>query len=603
MNFCLFKKILVLAVTLILSFSQAVFAGKDTEDSAAEQTTEDTESSTNSPASTSNFMQAMTVVGSVWGGLKILAEYKQFAIDYVRPFCVGIESVYSSGQNPFANPLHICSGIDRICETYSLTEKGRKNLRDFASPIISQLYQALIDNGGVLPYNFTFAKNTIRSLYFRGEPGSGKSRLVMEELPKIFLKDPQDVIIITNGKGFSESEDIISALLETPQYRIGMDVSLLKQRNLGERIRANAGRGIVVFDDYTKYNTPALDKCILSLHDEGKLNTPQGEIDCPAMLFFFSSDETEEEFLICPEQTVERIVPARRLSEDSEEIIPERTIVRKVGHPEGFVRKTRTVSLTRLNGEFLKDILNNHFLTEVLPVTWRNARVELSNDILDELVRLNESCYGSIYKAFDMSSLQTALLDFRKEFNFSPQASPDLVIDYKDHTVKVLFKNPEEEDEYQTNSEDTRRELDLNPVQQIGCFKSFCRRFGISSCFSSLCGVISSCFCCNNESLEDEDLKYEGNTSQNPNYYRNSHFKTKTTDSIDTQDSDEEQLSSSDDILKQHMVVSKSCTTLPKKSHISCFKSKSYSCAPREARMEEKTEEIHARLFRITLLQ
>ncbi|MDR2458142.1 MAG: hypothetical protein LBD41_06660, partial [Clostridiales Family XIII bacterium] len=385
MNFSLLKKMFVVVVALLLSFNQTVFAGKDGKDSPAEQTSEDTESSIKSATFTADFMQTMTVIGSLWGSLKILGEYKQFAIDYVRPFCVGVESVYSSGQNPFADPLHICRGIDRICETYSLSEKGRKNLRDFASPIISQLCQALIDNGGVLPYDFAFSKNTTRSLYFRGESGSGKSRLVMEELPKVFLKDPRDAIIVTNGKGFSDSEDIINALLGVPQYHLGMGISLVKQRNLGEKIRASAGRGIVVFDDYTKYNTSALDKCILSLHDEGKLNTPQGEIDCPAMLFFFSSCETEEEFFICPEQEVEKIIPARLLSGNRGGTIHEKTIVRKVGHPEGFTRKTRFVSLNRLSGGFLRDILNSYFSTTILPITWKNARVELSHNMLDEL--------------------------------------------------------------------------------------------------------------------------------------------------------------------------------------------------------------------------
>jgi hypothetical protein len=158
-------------------------------------------------------MQAMTVIGSVWESLKIFGEYKQFAVDYVRPLCVGVHSIYSSGQNPFANPLHICRGIERICETYSLSAKDRRDLKEFAFPIISQLEQALSDHGGVLPYDFAFAKKTTRSLYFRGDSVSGKSRLVMEELPKVFLKDLENAIIITNGKGFSESEDVITALL------------------------------------------------------------------------------------------------------------------------------------------------------------------------------------------------------------------------------------------------------------------------------------------------------------------------------------------------------------------------------------------------------
>jgi hypothetical protein len=578
MGFGLFKRILVLVATLVLSFNQAIFADKDGKNSATEQTTEDTESSTNSSTSTSNFMQTMTVVGSVWGSLKILGEYKQFAVDYVRPFCIEVESIYSSGQNPFADPLHICNGIDRICQEYSLSEEGCKNLRDFASPIILQLCQALQDNGGVLPYNFTFSKNTIRSLYFRGESGSGKSRLVMENLPKVFLKDPRDVIIITNGKGFSETEDIISALLGTPQYRLGMDVSLVKQKNLGEKIRANAGRGIVVFDDYTKYNTAALDKCILSLHDEGKLNTPQGEIDCPALLFFFSSDETEEEFFICPEQTVERIVPARQLSKNSEETIPERTIVRRVGHPEGFVRKTRSVSLTRLSGEFLRNILNNYFLTEVLPVTWRNARIELSHSTLDELVRLNESRYGSIYKAFDMSSIQTALVDFRREFNFRPQASPDLVIDYENHTIKVHFRNPEEDP---TSLEYIGPELDLQPIQQIGCFRGFCRRFGISSFFTSLYSGISSCFCCNKENLEDEDSEYD------PNYTENPSFTVEAGGSISSRVFEEQVADpEAEDTLKQDRTVA----SLIKKS-------RSYSYEPTGTRTEKKPGELYAGLL------
>jgi hypothetical protein len=60
----------------------------------------------------------------------------------------------------------------------------------------------------------------------------------MEELSKVFLKDPQDAIIITDGKGFSESENIINALLGVPQYQLGMGISLVKQRNLGEKIIA-----------------------------------------------------------------------------------------------------------------------------------------------------------------------------------------------------------------------------------------------------------------------------------------------------------------------------------------------------------------------------
>jgi hypothetical protein len=490
----LFKKVFL--VVVLLSFNQAVLAD-NTEKEAPEQTDASIKSST----STADFMQTMTVLGSVWGSLKILGEYTQFATDYVRPFFVRIEGIYSSGQNPFANPLHICKGIDRICEMYSLSTKDRKNLKDFASPIISQLCQALKDNGGVLPYDFAFSKNTIRSLYFRGEAGSGKSMLVMEELPKVFLKDPNDAIIITNGKGFSESEDIIDALLGIPQYRLGMGVSLVKKRNLGEKIKANAGRGIVVFDDYTKYNTPALDKCILSLHDEGKLNTPQGEIDCPALLFFFSSDESAEEFLITPEREVKNIIPASSLSKNKEEIIQEKITIRRVGHPEGFARKTRFISLTRLNGNILRDILNNYFLTKVLPITWKNAKVELSSDMLSELAYLNGLPDDSAQQAFDMTSIQTALLDFRREFNFKSQESPDLIIDYKDCKVKVYFRNPQ--DALLRTLEYTGEDLDLQPLQQNGCFISLSIRYGISFLLRSLYNGCSYC-CCNKESPDEE---------------------------------------------------------------------------------------------------
>jgi hypothetical protein len=520
----LLKKKFLLGVLLSISFSfdQAVFAGQDGEESSVEQTT--TKEEQTASLSITDFMQTMTIMGSVWGSLKILGEYKQFATDYVRPFCVGVHGIYSSGQNPFACPLHICHGIDRICEMYSLSERGCKNLRDFASPIISQLCQALRDNGGVLPYDFAFSKNTVRSLYFRGEAGSGKSRLVMEELPKVFLKDPKDAIIITNGKGFSESEDIINALLGIPQYNLGMGVSLIKQRNLGEKIKANAGRGIVVFDDYTKYNTPALDKCVLSLHDEGKLNTPQGEINCQALLFFFSSDETDEEFFISPEQEVEKIIHSRLLS-SSGETIPEKTIVRRVGHPEGFVRKIRFVSLTRLNGEFLKDILNNYFLTKVLPITWKNAKVELSYAMLNQLVSINEFHSDNAQQVFDMTSIQTALLDFRREFNFRSQERPDLIIDYEDYKVRARFKNPD--DEYQRNLEYTGEELDLDPLQRIGCFRSFCRRHGISSLFSGLYNGFFSCFC-NKENPEEEFYpitESDENSSQNADYNRNPYLR------------------------------------------------------------------------------
>jgi hypothetical protein len=349
-----------------------------------------------------------------------------------------------------------------------------------------------------------------------------------------------------------------------------MGVSLVKQRNLGERIKANAGRGIVVFDDYTKYNTPALDRCILSVYDEGKLNTPQGEIDCPAMLFFFSSSETEEEFLICPEQEIEKVMPSRRLLRNSEETIPERTIVRRVGHPEGFARKTRFVSLTRLKGEVLRDILSDHFSTTILPTIWRNAKVELSQDMLTELVRLNEARDDNAQQAFDMTSIQTALLEFRREFNFTPQESPDLIIDYEDRSVKIHFRNPE--DAYQRSLEDRREELALHPVQQIGCFRSFCRRYGISSFLRSLYERLE----------EDYYPEYDRSVLQNPGHHSRERRRTHT--------------STLNDVTAQDRQLPKPANIPsmrePNISPSRYFRSKSYSCSPKSTPMED-IEEMH----------
>jgi len=416
-----------------------------------------------------------------------------FTLNFVRPLWNSVQGQYYAGQNPFASPLHICRGLSRISEQYSLNQDNCRILREFTAPIVMQLAQTLRENDGVLPRNFAFAKDTIRSLYLYGESGSGKSRLVLEELPKIFLRDPRSAIIVTDSKGFSYEEDVFNALFAKPIFTYGSTgVSIKRQRNVGEKIIANAGRGVVVFDDYTKYSTTALDRAIISLHNEGKINTVQGEIDCPALLLFLCSSETEEEFKLFPEQEAERKIPARRLNEeDDDEIIPEQVKVRRVGHPRGFVRRVRHMHLPRLKSENLRKALSDYFDSKVAPNILRNCRVELGPSALDELIRLNERRGGDLEHAFEMSAIQAAILDFKLSMEKRTQ-DMDLVVTFSHSKFQVRLKS------YENLSEttDTTTDNDLIPDRRLGCFASFNRRYGISSGIRRFGSLVSSFFCC-----------------------------------------------------------------------------------------------------------
>ncbi|MDR1364388.1 MAG: AAA family ATPase [Oscillospiraceae bacterium] len=235
-----------------------------------------------------------------------------------------------------ADKESVLENFDRIFEDFY----GQK---EAVSSLKNHLYDIVVGKDQAKWKGEKYSRCDI--IYLYGPSGVGKS-FIAKRLPHILLTNSEPLIMSSADVDKEKKETVVNQLFNSvSQYSDRMPPTKLLIRYL----KNNPG-GVVIFEEYDKVCTPALNEIFRTAIEQGTINIDGERIECFGTTFIFTSNEDDismEGF----EKSDEEKIDKQSLSEG----------YTRVWHSKSFLNRIKKVKFKNLTAAEYADILRKHF--------------------------------------------------------------------------------------------------------------------------------------------------------------------------------------------------------------------------------------------------
>ena len=203
-------------------------------------------------------------------------------------------------------------------------------------------------------------------LYLYGPSGVGKS-FIAKRLPKALLSEGEPLILSSSDVNKEKKESVVDQLFSSTAQN---SEKFVPTKPLIKYLKNNPG-GVVIFEEYDKICTPALDEVIRGAIDQGIINIDGEKVNCSGTTFIFTSNEDD--------------ISMNGFDENSDLSLSKENLeagCTRVKHSKSFLNRIKKVKFKNLTSPEYADIIESHFNT--VNNYWKNPNNGGINLIIEE---------------------------------------------------------------------------------------------------------------------------------------------------------------------------------------------------------------------------
>lgn len=212
-------------------------------------------------------------------------------------------------------------------------------------------------------------------IYLYGPSGVGKS-FIAKRLPCVLIKNCEPLIVSSSDVDKEKEESVVDQLFNSTSKSCENSSRITPIKPLIKYLKKNPG-GVVIFEEYDKFCTPALDEVFRTAIEQGTINIDGEKIDCSGTTFIFTSNEDD--------------VSMEGFEKTDEDKLGKQSVregYTRVWHSKSFLNRIKKVRFKNLTAKEYEKIMKNHFNETI--AYWedpQNAGIKLNidNKILEEL--------------------------------------------------------------------------------------------------------------------------------------------------------------------------------------------------------------------------
>lgn len=192
-------------------------------------------------------------------------------------------------------------------------------------------------------------------LYLYGPSGVGKS-FIAKRLPKALLSAGEPLILSSSDVNKEKKESVVDQLFNSSAQN---SEKIIPTKPLIKYLKNNPG-GVIIFEEYDKICTPALDEVIRGAIDQGIINIDGEKVDCSGTTFIFTSNEDD--------------ISMNGFDENSDLSLSKENLeagYTRVAHSRSFLNRIKKVKFKNLTSPEYANIIKSHF--NVVNAYWKNS--------------------------------------------------------------------------------------------------------------------------------------------------------------------------------------------------------------------------------------
>jgi GTPase SAR1 family protein len=222
-------------------------------------------------------------------------------------------------------------------------------------------------------------------IYLYGPSGVGKS-FIAHRLSQILMQNSEPLVMSSSDVNKEKKESVVDQLFHSEkQQDSGNSGKIAPTKPLIEYLKNNPG-GVVLFEEYDKICTEALDEVFRTAMEQGTINTDGEKTNCFGTTFIFTSNEDNismEGF----DKNDETKLDKHSLSEG----------YTRVWHSKSFLNRIKKVKFKNLTAPEYSEIIKNHF--ELIAAYWAdenngNIKLKISDETIkalsEEVEKINQ---------------------------------------------------------------------------------------------------------------------------------------------------------------------------------------------------------------------
>lgn len=274
-------------------------------------------------------------------------------------------------------------------------------------------------------------------IYLYGPSGVGKS-FIAHRLPQILMQNSEPLVMSSSDVDKEKKESVVEQLLRSEkQQESGNTGRIAPTKPLINYLKNNPG-GVVIFEEYDKICTPALDEVFRTAMEQGTVNIDGEKIDCSGTTFIFTSNEDDismEGF----DKTAEEKLDKHSLSEG----------YTRVWHSKSFLNRIKKVRFKNLTASEYAEIIKNHF--ELIAAYWideknGNIRLTISGETIkalsEQVEKINQGARP--IDLWIIPEIQMALgnkIKAAPDYDFYSGKSFNVIYDIENKKLQIINEN------------------------------------------------------------------------------------------------------------------------------------------------------------------
>lgn len=205
-------------------------------------------------------------------------------------------------------------------------------------------------------------------LYLYGPSGVGKS-FIAKRLPKALLSAGEPLILSSSDVNKEKKESVVDQLFNSVAQN---SEKIIPTKPLIKYLKNNPG-GVIIFEEYDKICTPALDEVIRGAIDQGIINIDGEKVDCSGTTFIFTSNEDD--------------ISMNGFDENSDLSLSKENLeagYTRVAHSKSFLNRIKKVKFKNLTSPEYASIIKSHF--NMVNAYWKNPNNGGINLVIEEKI-------------------------------------------------------------------------------------------------------------------------------------------------------------------------------------------------------------------------
>ena len=264
-------------------------------------------------------------------------------ISYLRWAYNNFVEMFKSVKNIFKSPPKEMQKEDalKLFDTLFESYYGQK---EAISNLKSHIFDILIARDQAKCKGEKYSKCDV--IYLYGPSGVGKS-FITKRLPSVLLASGEPLTILSSYFDKEKKSSIIDQLVNIESKN--SDSERYEPEKLLPSYMKNNPGGVIIFEEYDKVCTPALDELLRGLMDEGVVNVGGQPLEWSGTIIITSNED---------DLSMEGFDPKKVKDLDEASIQEGRT---RVEHSKSFLNRIKKVKFENLAAEDCEKIIKDHF--------------------------------------------------------------------------------------------------------------------------------------------------------------------------------------------------------------------------------------------------